>query len=80
MARKTAYQINYYHIISENIQQSKNGRIGSGAIDELLQREIAIVVLVHLPEDLLGPLLRRGHVLVQFHHFTDHFVHCLLKG
>ena len=35
--------------------------------DELLEGQLAVHVLVHLPEDLVRPLLRRGLVLRHLH-------------
>lgn len=50
------------------LQQADNGWIALGSLDELLEGEFAVHILVHLPEDLVCPLLRGRLVLRHLHH------------
>ncbi len=56
------------------LQQPHDRGVGLGALDELLEAELAVHVLVHLAEDLVGPLLRRAFVLRHFHDGAYHFI------
>lgn len=58
----------------ENVQQSQNGWIAPSTLDELLQRQFAIVVLVHSFEYLIGSF---DGVFFQLQHVAHHFVHGL---
>jgi len=56
------------------LQQPYDGGITFGAFDELLERQLAVHVLVHLPENLVRPLLRRRLVLRHLHDRAYHLV------
>jgi len=54
-----------------------DGRITLGALAELVEGELAVVVLVHDGEDLVDALLWCVLVLWQLDHGADHFVDCV---
>jgi len=58
------------------LQQQHDGRVALRRLLELVQRDLVVVVLVHLGEDLVHPLLGRQAVLVHLHH--DHRAHHLV--
>ena len=62
------------HVPRGTRQQLNDRRVALSPFDELIQRYHAIQVLVHLPEDLVGPLLRGRLVLRHLHGGADHGV------
>ena len=56
------------------LKQPYDGRITFGAFDKLFKRQLPVHVLVHLPENLVSPLLRRRLVLRHLHDRADHLV------
>ena len=61
------------------LEQSDYRRVLLCALDEFRKWELSVVVLVHLSEDLVRPLLGRRLVLRHLHHRADHLVDCLLS-
>lgn len=59
------------------LQEAHDGRVTLGALDELLQRQLAVLIAVHLPEDLVCPLLGSGLVFRHLHHRPHHLVYSL---
>lgn len=62
------------------LQQPDNGWVALGTFDEFFQGQFAIIVCVHLPEDLVCSLLGRGLVLRHLHHGGHHLVDGLQRG
>ena len=56
------------------LKQPYDGRITFGAFDKLFKRQLPVHVLVHLPENLVSPLLRRRLVLRHLHDRANHLV------
>lgn len=48
-----------------------------GALDELLQAQLAVFVFIHLTEDFVGAFLRSAFVFGHFHYGANHFINCL---
>lgn len=59
------------------LQQPDDGRVTFGSLDELVDGQLAVQVLVHLPEDFVCPLLGGRFVFWHLHHGADHLVDCL---
>ena len=56
------------------LQESHDGGVALGALNELLHREFAVEILVHLAEDLVGAFLRRRLVVRHLHDGPHHLV------
>lgn len=65
-------------LLHVTLQQQHNGWVAFGRLLELLQRDLVILILVHLLEDLVHTLLGCEPILVHAHH--DHSAHHLVDS
>jgi hypothetical protein len=65
-------------LLHVTLQEQHDGRVTLGRLLELLQRNLVILILVHLLEDLVHTLLGCEPILVHAHH--DHGAHHLIDS
>ena len=65
-------------LLHVTLQQEHDGRVALRCLFELIQRDLVVVVLIHLAEDPVHALLWCQAVLVHLHH--DHRAHHLVNG
>lgn len=68
-------------LLHVTLQQQHNRWVTLGGLLELLQRDLVVLILVHLLEDLVHALLGCEPILVHAHHDhgADHLIDSLMK-